>query len=131
MSETLFEVISKKRILDKKIGELKSLLQKEQNDTIVQEFYALLELKQAYMLHIEAANNASKISIGGTEVTIAVAVQIRRTIREKIEVITSLISNPDCNLNKIELQQQRDRYYEEYTLLTLGITRNDLKVTIG
>lgn len=131
MAVYLAEVIAQKRILDKKVKEVKEILQHEQSDKLSQELFALLELRQSKLLNIEAANNASIINIGGTEVSIAVAVQLRKTIKEKIDVITSLIRNQECRLDKVELQQQRDRYYDEYILLTMGITRNDLKVTIS
>lgn len=131
MAAYLAEIIAQKRILDKKIKEVKEILQHEQSDKLSQELFALLELRQSKLLNIEAANHASKINIGGTEVSIAVAIQLRNTIKEKIDVITSLIGNQACELDKIELQQQRDRYYDEYVLLTMGITRNDLKVTIS
>lgn len=131
MSAYLAEVLAKKRILDKKISEVKKILKYEQNDTLAQELFALLELRQGKLLHIEAANHTSKINIGGTEVTIAVALQIRNTIKEKIDILTILINTQECSLDKIGLQAQRDKYYEEFILLTMGITRNDLNVSVG
>lgn len=131
MSAYLAEVLAKKRILDRKIKEVKSILRYEQNDTLAQELFALLELRQGKLLHIEAANHTSKINIGGTEVSIAVALHIRNTIKEKIDVLTGLINARECPLDKIELQQQRDKYYDDFILLTMGITRNDLNVSIG
>lgn len=131
MPAYLAEVLAKKRILDKKIKEVKNLLRYEQTDTLAQELFALLELRQGKLLHIEAANYTSKINIGGTEVSIAVALHIRNTIKEKIDVLTGLINTQECPLDKIELQQQRDKYYDDYVLLTMGITRNDLNVSVG
>ena len=131
MTDTLAEVIADKRYLDKKIAELKKVVTKVPNDNLVQELLALIEIRQARMLNIEAANNASMINIGGTEVSIAVAVQLRKTVKEKADLLTSMIENDESGLDIVTLQKQRDKYQREYTLLTLGITRNDLKVTIG
>lgn len=127
----LAEAIAQKRILDKKIKELNTILRYQQDNDVVEELFTLLELRQGKLLLISAANAASKISIGGTEVNISVAVQIRVTIKEKIDVLTRLIDSKECTLDKLELLRQRDKFYAEYILLTMGITKNDLQVTVG
>ncbi len=127
----LFELLTDKTMLDMKIDEIKSILKYEQNDNLAQELFALLELRQSKLLHIAAANNMSKMNVGGTEISIATAIIIRSTIKEKIDILTNMIGNKDCHLDKIELQKQRDRYYGEYVLLSMGIKRNDLTVTVG
>jgi translation elongation factor EF-Tu-like GTPase len=131
MPVPLLEIIAKKRILDKKIKELKKVIVREQNNDLVEELIALLEMRQSHMLSIEAANNASQIKLGGTPVNIAAAIQLRKTIKEKIDILTSLIENPESKLDILALQKQRDNYYDEYVVLSGGITRNDLEVTIG
>jgi hypothetical protein len=128
--EYLSEVISKKKILDKKINEIKKTLQTIQNEKLAKELYSLLDKRQSELIKIRAANAASEISIGGKEVTIDTAVIIRDTIKEKINVLTTLINNEECVLDKVELQNQRDVYYEDYILLAMGIKRNDLQVRI-
>jgi hypothetical protein len=131
MSVTLAEIIAQKRVLDKKVKELKIILQRDQTDVLTEELITLLEQRQSKLLSIEAANNTSTIRLGGTEVKISAAIQLRKTIKEKIDFLTSLINNDNCRLSKLDLQRQRDKYYEEYIILTVGITRNDLEVTIG
>ena len=126
----LFELLTDKTMLNTKIDEIKSILKYEQNDNLAQELFALLELRQSKHLHILAANSISKLNVGGSEINIATAVTIRDTIKEKIDILTDMIINKDCNLDKIELQKQRDRYYGEYVLLSMGIKRNDLTVTV-
>ena len=128
--EYLSEVISKKEILDKKINEIKKILQTTQTEKLAKELYDLLDKRQSELIKIRAANTASKISIGGNEVSIDTAVIIRDTIKEKINVLTTLINNEECILDKVELQNQRDAYYEDYILLAMGIKRNDLQVRI-
>jgi hypothetical protein len=127
----LFELLTDKTMLDTKIEEIKSILRYEQNDNLAQELFALFELRQSKLLHITAANNMSKLNVGGNEISIATAVTVRKTIKEKVDILTMMINNKDCHLDKIELQKQRDRYYGEYVLLSMGIKRNDLTVTIG
>lgn len=131
MPTSLSEVIDRKRILDKKIKELKKVIIRDQDNNLVEELIALLEIRQSHMLNIEAANNASQIKLGGTLVNIAAAIQLMKTIKEKIDIITSLIDNEYCKLDVLELQKQRDKYFEEYVVLSAGISRNDLEVIIG
>jgi hypothetical protein len=127
----LFELLTDKTMLDTKIEEIKSILKDEQNDNLAQELFVLLELRQSKLLHISAANNLSKLNVGGNEISIATAVTVRKTIKEKIDILTDMIINKDCHLDKIELQKQRDRYHGEYVLLSMGIKRNDLTVTVS
>ena len=131
MPEVLAEVLADKRYLDQKIDELKVAIARKPNDSLVQELLALIELRQARRLSITAANSKSVIRLGETEVTINVAIEIRNTIKEKMDILTSMINNEDSGLDVITLQQQRDKYQREYALITLGITNNDLKVTLG
>lgn len=126
----LKEIIYQKRMIDDKIIELRSILQEEQSDDLAQELFLLIEQRQNLLLKIQTANNASTLNIGGTDVTISTALIIRETINEKITVLTNLINNRECNLNKMELQKQRDKHFEEYTLLSMGIERNDLQVQV-
>lgn len=126
----LFELVSDYNILSKKIKEIKDILVYKQTEDLAQELFSLLELKQSKLLHITEANNLSKMNVGGTEISVSVVIIIRNTIKEKIDLLTSMINNKECNLDKIELQRQRDKYYSEYTLLTMGINKNDLIVTI-
>ena len=127
----LFEVLTEKIMLDKKIEELKSILLIEQTDALAEELFNLLELKQSKLLHINTANTIGKLNVGGTEINIATAVIVRDTIKAKVDFLTTMISNKECRLDKVELQKQRDKYYGEYVLLSMGINRNDLNVTIG
>jgi hypothetical protein len=118
-------------MIDTKIDEIKSILKYEQNDSLAQELFRLFELKQSKLLYISAANNTSKLNIGENEINITTALIIRKTIKEKIDILTDMINNKDCSLDKMELQKQRDRYYDEYILLSMGIKRNDLTITIS
>jgi hypothetical protein len=127
----LMEVVEKKNILDRKIAELTYILKVNQDNDLAKKLFSLVEERQSVILNIRAANNVSTINIGGKDVSIATAVEIRKTIKSKIDILTKLIEDENCGLNKIELQSQRDSFYEEYVLLTMGINRNDLQVKVN
>ena len=127
----LTEIIAQKKLYDKKILELKHLLDVRQTEELAQELMDLLEMRQAKCININKANEKSTINLGGTDISITVAVMIRDTISGKMAVLTTLINNPDSSLDKINLQKQRDRHFNEYTLISMGIQRNDLNVTVG
>lgn len=124
------ELVAQKKVLDKKIKELKSLIKINPSEDLASELFRLIEQKQNKLLNINAANNISKINIGGTEVSVSTALVIRNTIKEKIDVLSMLISDKNNELEKLSLQKQRDSFYDEYILLTLGVMKNDLRVTI-
>jgi len=126
----LFEFVARKDIINQKLSEIKNIIQYEQHDKLADELISLIDEKQAILLDINSANTLSKINIGGNEISIAAALIIRKTIKNKIDVLTELITNKNCELDKIELQSQRDNYFMEYMLLTMGINRNDLSVEI-
>lgn len=127
----LMEVIANKRIIDKKISELRKLLSIKQTDELAQELMDLLEQKQTKCININSANEQSSISLGGTDLSVNVAVMIRDTISEKISILTELINDPECTLDKLNLQKQRDKHFDEYILINMSIQRNDLNVTVG
>ena len=124
------ELVAQKKVLDKKIKELKSLIKSAPSEDLASELFRLIERKQNKLLSIDAANSISKINIGGTDVTISTALLIRNTIKEKIDILSMLISDTNNELEKLPLQKQRDNFYDEYILLTLGVMKNDLRVTI-
>lgn len=127
----LYEVIKEKEALERKIEEIKALLLVEHSDDLAAELVALLELKQGKKINIHRANITSKLTIGKSELDITTAVIIRDTVKEKIDYLTLLIEAPECRLDKLELMKQRDQYFTEYNLLSMGILKNDLNVTLG
>lgn len=127
----LIELIAHKEILDQKIEEVKALLAIKPSEALAAEFMDLLEIRQSKLINIHRANEQSKLSLGGTEISITLAVLLRDTIKEKVDTLTSLIRNPENDLDKLELQAQRDQHFNEYTLLNMSIIRNDLNVKVG
>ncbi len=127
----LTEVIAQKKLYDRKIVEVKMLLKVRPDELLAQELMDLLEMRQGKLININSANEQSKISLGGTDVPISVAVMIRDTIDEKVSILTDLINDTDSSLDKLKLLKQRDKHFDEYTLINMGIQRNDLNVTVG
>lgn len=119
------------KMIKKKIDELQLILCSSNNDTVLQELFVQLELLQSKKVNISNANNQIKISVGGKEIPISMAVVLRDTIRAKVDVLTSLITDEQCKLNKLDLMEQRDSLYDEYTVMSHVIDANDLTVKIG
>lgn len=124
-------LIYEKGILERKVSELKNIIKYDATDTIAQELFVQLELLQSKNINISKINSQIKLNLGGKEVDIATAVVLRDTTKEKISILTSLIIDTECKLDKVELINQRDDIYEEYILLSNEITLSDLNVKIG
>jgi hypothetical protein len=127
----LRDLIYQKKMLKEKIVELKAIIYYDNSETITQELFVQLELLQAKKVNLSTINNQVKIDLGGKEVVVSTAVIIRDTMKEKMDILTALITNSGCKLNKLDLMKQRDGVYEEYALLSHKITANDLSVRIG
>ena len=128
----LRSLIYEKEMLKKKIVELKNIMRYNAVDNIAQELFSQLELLRAKKISIDTINNQIKINIGEKEVSISTVVVLRDAAKDKIDILTSLITNDECRLDKIELMKQRDAIYnEEYTLLSNEIMTSDLNVSIG
>lgn len=128
----LRSLIYEKEMLKKKIVELKNIMRYNAVDSIAQELFSQLELLRAKKISLDTINNQIKINIGEKEVSISTVVVLRDAAKDKIDILTSLITNDECRLDKIELMKQRDAIYnEEYTLLSNEIMTSDLNVSIG
>ena len=127
----LRDLIYEKKVICKKIVELKNIMQCSTNDAIAQELFAQLELLQAKRININTINNQLKINLGSKEVSISTAVVLRNTAKEKIDILTNLIVDNECKLDKLELMKQRDDIYDEYKLLSNEILVKDLNTKIG
>lgn len=127
----LANLVCEKRMLKRKIDELKIVLKHDNSEDIVQELFVQLELLQAKKVNLSTINNQVKINLGGKEVVVSTAIVIRDIMKEKMNVLTELIINNNCKLNKLELMKRRDDIYEEVTLLSNKILANDLSIKIG
>ena len=127
----LRSLIYEKEMLKRKVSELKSIIKYNATDGIAQELFAQIELLQAKTININTINSQIKINLAGKDVNISIAIVLRDTTKKKIDILTSLIVDRECKLDKIELINQRDDIYEEYILVSNEITLSDLNVKIG
>ena len=128
----LFELLIRKRFLDKKIRELKSHLHKDcDNDQLASELFALLDERQNVLIKLEDANIQRTITIGTTDVSVSTAVKVRKTLQLKIRVITDLLNDDNCSLDPSSLIKQRDGFVDEMMILTKAIAKNDLEVEVS
>jgi len=127
----LKELICAKEMLNKKIVELEAILHYDATEAITQALLEAVDLRQTKLLSIYSVNHKSKINIGDTKVDINTAIIIRDTIQQKMDILTSLINDSNCALDKLELMTQRDLYHNQVVLLDIGILKNDLSIEIG
>ena len=127
----LRDLIYEKEMLKKKIIELKNIMLYKATEDIAQELFGHIELLQAKKININTINNKIKITLGDKDVDITTVVVLRDTANSKMGILTSLIVNSECVLDKIELMKQRDSIYEEYVVLSNKIITNDLNTRIG
>ena len=73
----LIELLNKKSMVDTKIKELSSLLERVQDDALAQELYKLLDERQHITINLNKINSTSKMTIGSTEVEVSIAIIIR------------------------------------------------------
>lgn len=127
----LSNLIYEKEMLKRKVSELKNIIKHDATDAIANELFAQLELLQSKNININTINNQIKIKLGGKDVNVSTAVTLRDTTKEKINILTGLIIDNECKLDKVELIKQRDNIYEEYVLLSNEIKLSDLNVRVG
>lgn len=127
----LTELIAYKDLIKKKLIEVEKCLSDSQSEDLANEYNILLDQLKNKLITIDSANNKSSLNLGGVDISISVAVIIRDSIKEKIDMFTNLINNPNCRLNKIDLMHQRDKHFDDYILLVMGIQKNDLNIIIG
>ena len=126
----LYELIEQKRMLDTKISEVEGMLSREYTEYLAKEYIDMIDERQGMLININNANNKSTISISEKDVPVSVALIIRESILDKINIITSIINKSGCD-DIIGLQKQRDKFNDNYTLLDMAITNNDIGVSIG
>ena len=127
----LRDLIYEKEMLKKKIIELKDIMLYNATEDIAQELFCQIELLQAKKININTINGKIKITLSDKDVDISTVVVLRDTAKSKMGILTSLITDSECVLNKIELMKQRDGIYEEYMVLSNKIITSDLNTRIG
>lgn len=125
----LYEVIEQKKIIDRKIGEIKNILVSSPTEDLAKELISLIDEKQTLLVKINIANNDSQVSVGSQQIKVTNAVILRDTVKNKVDLLTELIDS-DTGLDKLNLIEQRDKYFNDLTLIEMIIKQNDLNVNV-
>jgi hypothetical protein len=123
----LAEVLVEMRNIDYKIKQLEDYLHRTaiQNSKLADEatikLLDLLDKHRSHLILINKINNNVEVMIGGSKLSLANAILIAKTIRNKINLLNSLIENENCVLDVFSLIDQRDKLLDEYTTISNGL----------
>ena len=123
----LAEVLIEMRSLGKKIVQLESYLHRiadsnaKQADIATTKLLDLLDKHRSHLILINKVNNATKVSIGSSKVSLANAIILLKTTERKVDLLNSLIENEQGVLDVFDLMVQRDSLLEEYTTISNGL----------
>lgn len=118
-------------VIDKKIEELKHIISIEGSNEVADRLMLLLDQKRDILTDINSANSLVLIPIFDDLIHISKINIIIDSIDEKIDTLTKLITDRNNNLDKIKLQDQRDRFYNDKILLLIEVNRHKLNVRVG
>jgi len=118
----LRQQLDKRNNIKNKINELSAwVLKVVPSDKLVSLLLVQFDELQNINLLISKVNNQTEVNIGGTTISLATAIEIRSTIKLKIDLITSLITT-NTNLDITSLLDQRDNFLAEYNSID-GVIR--------
>lgn len=118
--------------LKKKIKELKNNAFEftSRQDELLKQLIVLMDKLQSINLILNKVNNESIIEIAGTKLSLQTAVEIRSTMKNKIDIISELIALDTGKLDVLSLMVQRDIIIEEYMTVNSAISQADWKIQI-
>ena len=127
----LAEVLIEKENLANKIQQLQSYIYRmyssstDQTDKAVKKFLELTDKYRSHLILINRVNNEVEVTIGDSNVSLANAILIVKTIKKKIDLLEDLIETADNEtvMDVFNLMEQRDKLLEEYNLIS-----NEVKV---
>ena len=128
----LRQELDKRKIIKNKIKELKSWIARsteQPNDELMKVLLANIDKLQNINLLINKINQQTQITIGGTQLSLITAIEIRDTIKSKIDIITDLINTNDY-LDIITLLEQRDNFIDEYNSINSTIRITDWNIKL-
>ncbi|RLI63725.1 MAG: hypothetical protein DRO67_05300 [Candidatus Asgardarchaeum californiense] len=129
----LREKLDEKKLIKIKIKELENNIlygDSQSKDSIVKVLLSYIDDLQNINLILNKVNQQTELLIGKTKITIATAVEIRKAIKTKIDVITRLIEENDSKLDIIILIEQRDKLMDEYNSINNSIRMMDWSVKL-
>lgn len=126
----LKDLVDQIEFLKVKIEELNKILHQAPDDSVAKELWSLLDLRQSKLLYLDKAYKEYTVAIGKSEISLSTAVIIRKVMCKKLKILTGLINNEECRLDKIELIKQRDKVFEEFTILDSAIKLKEFKINV-
>lgn len=91
----------------------------------IKNMFELLDKYQSHIILLYNSNNNNTIKVGETELTVAMAVALKRTIDEKIAILTKIITSNDASVSVPDLITQRDKLLEEQILIKNTIEKSN------
>jgi hypothetical protein len=124
------EALIRKDDIKKRIEELEFYIglidsDSEMYTSTLNTIFELIDKFQSYFILITRHNNNTKLKVGDAEVTIQDAVILRKTVEDKMNILTNIINKPDSGINVLGIMEQRDKLMEEYILLNSAIEKSD------
>lgn len=128
----LYQKLYERAWIKQKISELRcnALKFTTGQDDILKQLLFLLDKLQNINLVIHKVNNESIIEIAGTKINLNTAIEIRSTIKAKIDIMSELITADIGKLDVLVLIAQRDTMLAEYSALDSAINQADWKIQI-
>ncbi len=129
----LREKLDEKELIKIKIKELQNSIMvntNDANDNVVKALLVYIDDLQNINLILDRVNHQTTLLVGSTDIDISTAVEIRRAINSKINVITRLINKDTSKLDVLVLVEQRDKLIVEYDSINNAIRRMDWSVKL-
>jgi len=129
----LREKLDEKELIKIKIKELQNSIMvntNDANDNVVKALLVYIDDLQNINLILDRVNHQTTLLVGSTDIDISTAVEIRRAINSKINVITRLINKDTSKLDVLVLVEQRDKLIVEYNSINNAIRRMDWSVKL-
>jgi len=119
----LAEVLIEKDNLKTKIKQLEdylfriAIVDSKFADRATGKLLDLIDKYRSHLILINKVNNETNVSIGGSNVSLANAILIVKTMKRKIDLIDDLIESENVVLDIFDLMDQRDKLLDEYTTI--------------
>ena len=128
----LLQKLDEKKLLKIKIVELKKNVLRftVDQDELIKNLLILFDKLQTINLILNKVNSESILNIAGTELSLSTAVEIRRTLQSKIDIISELINAGGDTLDLMILIEQTDSIIEEFVIIDTAIRQADWNIKI-
>jgi hypothetical protein len=132
LSEVLIEMKSLKEKINQLVGYINRSASSNfsNTDKATIKLLDLLDKYRSHLILVNKINNEVVVSIGESELSLANAIIILKTIKSKIGILNSLIDKEDCILDITPLIDQRDNLLDEYIAISKEIKSQEWSISI-